>query len=200
MALDLTYDPNWKPAASGGDLDLTYNPDWKPKSKTEQFVDDAKQVGADLLGKLNIGTTVDIPEQAVGTNELARAVNPMSRIAELVLPDSIKNLRGGVEDKARSAIDARRKDLTAEFSPEQTASDKKQYLTDETSWKNLTSEGIMSAPGKALDLVAEGKFFDEGMSDPRKMVGSAVQSLPSTLLRRPQWRRKPPLCVPARRR
>ena len=32
MALDLTYDPNWKPASSGSDLDLTYQPDWKPKS------------------------------------------------------------------------------------------------------------------------------------------------------------------------
>lgn len=31
MALDLTYDPNWKPDSKSGDVDLTYDPNWKPQ-------------------------------------------------------------------------------------------------------------------------------------------------------------------------
>lgn len=154
----------------------------KLDGEPEGFADTIKQGLGDIGLKLNVGTTVDIPEQVSGINELARRVSPSGIVAERVIPDFIKTWRSGVEEQARGLIDSRRKGLSAELSPEQQASDKKQYFSDDASWANLTKDGITAAPGKVADLAAEGKLFGEGWSDWRKPVGGAAQSLPSSVL------------------
>lgn len=141
-----------------------------------------KAIAGDIGTGLNIGTTVDIPEQVIGINALARAMTPAGILSGMVTPQAAKDVRGKIEGVAREAIDSRRNNLSSEFSPEQQAANKKQFFTDDASWKNLTSDGILSAPGKAIDLASKGELFGEGWSDWRKPVGSAVQSAPSSLL------------------
>lgn len=176
MALDLTYDPNWRPE---GGLDLSYDPNWKPKESG--IIDTIRQGVGDIGLKLNVGTTVAIPEQVVGINDLARKTTPLGMLSEAITPEFVKKARGGVEDASRKALNDRRDDLSAEMSPAQQVADKKQYFTDDASWSNIAKDGITAVPGKVADLAADGKLFGEGWGDWRKVTGSAAESLPGTV-------------------
>jgi len=150
---------------------------------TNQGPIDAARTAADDIGlKLNIGATVAIPEQVGGLSRAVRATSPLSIISERVTPQFIKDWRDGVEDTIDTKLNDRRKQLSADMSPEQKASDKKQYFTDESSWSNLAKEGIGAVPGKVVELAQEGKLFGEGWTDWRKVTGSVAESLPGTLL------------------
>lgn len=154
----------------------------KLDGESDGIIGSVKQGLGDVGLKLNTGTTVDIPEQVSGINALARRLSPSNIIAERFIPDTVKSVRGGVEETARGLIDDRRKELSAELSPEQQAADKKTYFTDDASWANITKDGITAAPGKVADLITDGKLLGEGWSDWRKPLGGAAQSLPSSAL------------------
>lgn len=145
------------------------------------MINTIKQGVGDFGLKLNVGTTVAIPEQVVGINDLARKTTPLGMLSEAITPEFVKKARGGVEDASRKAIDTRRNDLSAEMSPAQQAADKKQYFTDDAAWSNIAKDGITAVPGKVADLASEGKLFGEGWGDWRKVVGAAVESLPGTI-------------------
>jgi len=142
----------------------------------------AKAGIGDIGLKLNVGTTVAIPEQVVGINDVLRKTSPLGMLSELVAPDAVKKARSGVESAGREALVDRRENLSAEMSPAQQAADKKQYFTDDAAWSNLAKDGITAVPGKVVDLAKEGKLFDEGWSDWRKVTGSAAESLPGSLV------------------
>lgn len=177
MALDLTYDHDWRPA---GGLDLTYDPTWKPKddSASEAVKDGLSDVGK----KLNVGATVDIPEQVIGVNDLLRKMSPLGHISEFITPESVKTGRSELENSGRESLNDRRELLSSEMSPAQQAADKKQYFTDQASWSNLAKDGITSVPGKAFELASEGKMFGDAWSDWRAPVGGAAESAPGMLV------------------
>lgn len=145
------------------------------------IIDSIKEGIGDIGLKLNVGTTVAIPEQVVGINDLARKTTPIGMLSEAITPEFVKKARGGVESSARSSLNQRRDDLSEEMSTAQQEADKKQYFTDDASWANLAKDGISAVPGKVADLAADGKLFDEGWSDWRKVTGSAAESLPGTV-------------------
>lgn len=138
---------------------------------------------ADDIGlKLNIGTTVAIPEQVAGLGRILQKTNPMLMALDAVTPQSLLDLRAEKENQADAWMRDRRTKLTAELSPEQQAADQKQYFTDEASWSNLAKNGISAVPGKVAELATDGKLFDSGWKDWRKVTGSVAESAPSTLL------------------
>jgi N12 class adenine-specific DNA methylase len=145
------------------------------------MIDSIKEGIGDIGLKLNVGTTVAIPEQVVGINDLARKTTPLGMLSEAITPEFVKKARGSVESSARYGLDQRRDDLSAEMSPAQQAADKKQYFTDDASWANLAKDGVSAIPGKVADLAADGKLFGEGWGDWRKVTGSAAESLPGTV-------------------
>lgn len=142
----------------------------------------ARRAANDIGLKLNTGTTVSIPEQAIGINDLLRKGTPLGVIGSALTPKFLKDARDSVEDSARGALDDRRKALTAELTPEQQAADQKPFFTEEMAWSNLAKDGIAGVPGKVVDLVGKGNAFGEGWSDWRKVTGATAESLPSTLV------------------
>jgi len=181
MALDLSYDPNWEPKVEGfadrakrglGDLGL----------ELKGFADRAKRGLGDLGLELNAGTTVDVPQWIIGANDLLAKTSPLGRAAEVAIPDAVKNWRNSATDAARASLEARGQRLQSEMSPEQQASDKKDILSDQMSWENLSKDGWMSVPGKVADLVSRGEVLGVGLSDWRKVTGAAARSFPSSIL------------------
>jgi len=136
----------------------------------------------DIGLKLNQGTTVDIPQQIQGINDVLRKTSPLSILAEHFVPESIKQARQGVEDLLRKNLNERADEIQSRLSPEQKSADKKQYFSDDASWEKLSQDGITSVPGKVADLIRSGGLFGDAWSDWRKPVGGAVQSAPSTLV------------------
>lgn len=145
-------------------------------------LDVVKKGLSDIGLKLNIGTTVDIPEQVIGINDLARKTTPLGMITEAVMPGAVKKLRSDAETVARDGLNARRKSLSEELSPEQKTADAKSYFTDEASWANLAKDGLTAIPGKVLDLGINGKLFGDAWSDWRKPIGGAAESFPGALV------------------
>lgn len=154
----------------------------KLDGEDDGIVSSVKKGLGDVGLKLNVGTTVDIPEQVVGINDLARKTTPLGLLTEAITPDFIKNGRTAAETIGREGLNERRKSLSAEMSPEQQAADQKHYFSDDASWANLTKDGLTAAPGKVADLIGEGKMFGDAWADWRKVTGSAAESLPGTLL------------------
>jgi len=146
------------------------------------MIDAVKNGLGDMALKFNIGTTVDVPEQAVGINDILRKGSPLGIISQAITPEVVKKARDQAETAGRDALNTRRENLSEELSPEQKASDKKTYFTDDASWANLAKDGILHVPGNVVDLAREGKLFSEGWSDWRKVTGGAVESAPGTLL------------------
>jgi len=83
MALDLTYDPKWKPASSGNDIDLTYDPNWKPAEpgvidKIKGGLTTAKDYGLAIAA--GAGEGIANTEAGIGTFSQAPAANTLSGV------------------------------------------------------------------------------------------------------------------------
>lgn len=131
----------------------------------------------DVGTALHIGTTVEIPSQVLGANAMIQKIDPL----EYLIPDSVKEWRGNIEDMVRGKLASNKKELQAEYSTRAGEAQKKTFFGDDASWEKLSAGGVSNVFSNMAKLYREGKLLGEGWSDFDKVLLSAAESAPSTI-------------------
>ncbi len=162
-----------------GDIEEGYRYKGGDPYKEESWAEVNQHIGKDLLTKVNAGTTVDLPEQALGLANLAVSQGIGETLVNEMVPKSAQNWVGEKVQSARDFLNNRRKSLDAELSDAQRMADQAEYI--KADWNEIKKDGVLSIPKNLWNLAGQGELFGDAWVTPRKLLGDATQSAPGTL-------------------